>query len=158
MVNTGEFIAKLSELGYNFYAGVPCSIFKTLISQLESGENYIPVPREDEGLGMCSGAQLAGKTPVMIMQNSGLGNSINVLSSLLLLYKIPTLMLISWRGETKEDAPEHWVMGESMTKLLDSIGVPYFIFETLEDLEKANAKMQETNQPVAVIFKRGTLE
>ncbi|MDP7282079.1 MAG: hypothetical protein QF475_00370, partial [Candidatus Undinarchaeales archaeon] len=111
-----------------------------------------------EGLGMCSGAQLAGKTPVMIMQNSGLGNSINVLSSLLLLYKIPTLMLISWRGETKEDAPEHWVMGESMTKLLDSIGVPYFIFETLEDLEKANAKMQETNQPVAVIFKRGTLE
>ena len=111
MVNTGEFIAKLSELGYNFYAGVPCSIFKTLISQLESGENYIPVTREDEGLGMCSGAQLAGKTPVMIMQNSGLGNSINVLSSLLLLYKIPTLMLISWRGETKEEGDISWQRG-----------------------------------------------
>ena len=94
----------------------------------------------------------------MVMQNSGLGNSINILSSLDLLYKIPILMLISWRGETKEDAPEHWVMGESMTKLLDSIGVPYFIFDSLGDVDKATTELEETGKPVALIFKKGSLE
>jgi phosphonopyruvate decarboxylase len=159
MVDTGEFLAKLTEKGFNFYTGVPCSIFKTLIRKLEQEDfKYIANTREDEALGFCTGAQLAGKKPVMVMQNSGLGNSINILSSLDLLYKIPILMLISWRGETKEDAPEHWVMGESMTKLLDSIGVPYFIFDSLGDVDKATPELEDTGKPVALIFKKGSLE
>lgn len=95
------------------------------------------------------------------MQNSGLGNSIGTLASLPLLYEIPLLILISWRGYQGKDAPEHLIMGKSTIKLLEDIGVPTQILpkekaeETISDAVKI---MEERSLPTAIIVRRGVIE
>ncbi len=142
---------------------MPCSILKDIISHLstDSQFNYIPATREDEALGMATGAYLGGKTPVVLMQNSGLGNSINALASLDLLYEIPILLIISWRGYQGEDAPEHLIMGRSMLDLLGVLKIPTKVLskENLESEINNSVKiMKEKNTPVALILKRGVIE
>ena len=129
MVNASQFCGMLKSHGFNFYTGVPCTILKDIILCLSSDPDlpYIPATREDEAMGMATGAYLAGKQPVVMMQNSGLGSSINPLASLDILYRIPMLLLISWRGYQGKDAPEHLIMGEAMLKLLEAPGIPYQI-------------------------------
>ena len=69
---------------------------------------------------MAAGAYMAGKIPAVLMQNSGLGTSLNTLISLNMIYRQPCILLISWRGFQGNDAPEHLVMGETMLPLLDT--------------------------------------
>lgn len=122
---------------------------------------YIPATREDEALGIATGAYLAGRKPIVLMQNSGLGNSINTLASLEILYRIPILLLISWRGYKGKDAPEHLVMGKSTVRLLGDIGVPVQVVSKGEPLKAISASMESLEKrqmPAAVILRRGILE
>ncbi len=107
--------------GFTFASGVPCSILKNIIADLE--EVYVPATREDEAIGMAVGAYLAGKRPVVVMQNSGLGNSINAITSLVLLYGIKIFFIVGWRGYS-ESTPEHLLMGNITLPLLNLIGLP----------------------------------
>jgi len=163
MVTTKDFCTTLKGKGFDFFTGVPCSILKDVINYLSKDTDipYIPATREDEALGIATGAYLAGKKPVVLMQNSGLGNSIGALSSLDLLYEIPILLLISWRGYQGKDAPEHLIMGKSTTKLLEGIGVPAKILPK-EDAEKtilnAVKTMEERSLPTAILVRRGAIE
>ena len=97
---------------------------------------------------------------MVLMQNSGLGNSIGALASLPLLYKIPTLLLVSWRGCQGKDAPEHRIMGKSMLKLLRDFEIPAQILPK-RNPEKAISEavkvMEEQQIPVAVIIRRGVI-
>jgi sulfopyruvate decarboxylase TPP-binding subunit len=68
---------------------------------------------------------VAGKMPAVLMQNSGLGNSIDALTSLVLLYKFPVLLIISWRGYREKDFPEHSLMGRSRSLNVSSQNVPF---------------------------------
>lgn len=163
MVTTRVFCTTLKERGFNFFTGVPCSILKDVINYLSEDPDvpYIPATREDEAIGIATGAYLAGKKPVVLMQNSGLGNSIGTLASLVLLYEIPLLLLISWRGYQGKDAPEHLIMGKSMLKLLEDIGVPAQLLskenaeETISNVVKM---MEERSLPTAIIVRRGVIE
>jgi len=142
---------------------VPCSILKNIINYLSrnSNFNYIPATREDEALGIATGAYLGGKNPVVLMQNSGLGNSINALTSLVLLYKIPILMIISWRGHKGKDAPEHLIMGGSMLDLLKVLKIPTKVLSkgNVEDEVNDSVKiMKRKHTPVVLILKRGIIE
>src|SRR5262245_9299782 len=103
-----EFVRALADAGFDFFAGVPCSLLKGLVSALEAGKraHYVSATREDSAIGMAAGAWMAGRTPMVLMQNSGLGVSVNALASLSTMYEIPTLLVISWRGEGGNDAPE----------------------------------------------------
>ena len=142
---------------------MPCSILKDVINYLSEDPDvpYIPATREDEAIGIATGAYLAGKKPAVLMQNSGLGNSIGTLASLVLLYEIPLLLLISWRGYQGKDAPEHLIMGKSMLKLLEDIGVPAQLLskenaeETISNVVKM---MEERSLPTAIIVRRGVIE
>ena len=120
-----RFVDRLLAAGFDFFAGVPCSLVKTLLAELERRRLYLGETREDAALGVAAGAYLAGRTPVVIMQNSGLGVSLNALGSLHLLYRIPALLLVTWRGYQGEDAPEHLVMGEVLPRLLELFGIPF---------------------------------
>ena len=102
-----SFLYLLKQQGINFFSGVPCSILAGIIRELVEDDSvtYISSTREDEAVGIASGAYMAGKLPAVLMQNSGLGNSLNALSSLNLIYKIPCLILVSWRGYKGKDAP-----------------------------------------------------
>jgi len=158
MVSASQFCDTLKSYGFNFCSGVPCTILKDIILCLSSDPDlpYIPATREDEAMGIATGAYLAGKQPVVMMQNSGLGSSINPLASLDILYRIPMLLLISWRGYQGKDAPEHLIMGESMLKLLDALGIPYQVIseDNPEAAISASVKaMKERGIPVAAILK-----
>lgn len=150
----------LQQGGVNFFTGVACSILAPLIRALEQHAqlDYLPATREDLAVGFASGAYLAGRTPAVLMQNSGLGHSLNALTSLNLIYKIPLLLIVGYRGAEPGDAPEHWVMGRSCTKLLEAIGVPYWTPEKetlISDTEVAIKRMHEGKIPVALFIKPG---
>ena len=163
MVSASQFCGMLKSYGFNFCTGVPCTILKDIILCLSSDLDlpYIPATREDEAMGIATGAYLAGKQPVVMMQNSGLGSSINPLASLDILYRIPMLLLISWRGYQGKDAPEHLIMGEAMLKLLDALGVPYQVIseDNPEAAISASVRvMKERGMPVAAILKSGIVQ
>ena len=160
VIEPERFVAELRERGFDFFAGVPCSLIKQVLAVLSSQDEvpYIPASREDSALGMAAGAQMAGKRPVVLMQNSGLGVSINALLSLHLMYELPTLLVITWRGYGGVDAPEHVIMGPAMPTILDTIGIPHQTLEpdgSVEDITAAMdwavAKLAETKKPVALL-------
>src|SRR4030095_6182724 len=122
-VPADRFVDRLLAAGFDFFAGVPCSLVKTLLAELGRRRLFLGVTRE--GAAPVAGAYLAGRTPGVIMQNSGLGVSLNALGSLHLLYRIPCLLLVTWRGYEGKDAPEHLVMGGVLPRLLELFGIPW---------------------------------
>ncbi|MGR3220704.1 MAG: thiamine pyrophosphate-binding protein, partial [Candidatus Anammoxibacter sp.] len=155
-----SFVKLLKGQGINFFSGVPCSNLKSLIKELisDEGVGYISATREDEAIGIAGGSYLAGKTPAVLMQNSGLGNSLNALTSFSLIYNIPCLILMGWRGYDGNDAPEHFVMGSINKELLDVIGVPYFVLEK-DNIENVTIDainlMRSKEKPVVILIKKG---
>ena len=157
--NADVFLAGLLEEGFDFFTGVPCSLLGALISRLssDSGLTYVPAVREDAAIGMAGGAYLAGKRAAVLMQNSGLGYSLNVLTSLNLIYKIPVLCLVTYRG-LGPDAPEHRVMGRSCERLVKEIGVESLAPDK-EDLTAALMRaahvMDVKKEPFVIFIKKG---
>src|SRR5438093_6845326 len=127
MISGRDFAGALERHGFDFFAGVPCSLIEDLIAVLERGSRapYVAAVREDAAVGVAAGAWFGGRRPVVLMQNSGLGTSLNALASLSLMYGLPALLLITWRGYRGKDAPEHILMGEITPKLLELLGIPY---------------------------------
>ncbi len=155
-----DVVHMLIESGFNFYTGVPDTTLADMIAVLTSQGRYVASVREDEAVGMAAGAFLAGKHPVVLMQNSGLGNCLNALTSLNLIYSIPCLLLISWRGYQGKDAPEHLVMGKVCTKILDTVSIPSRLIatDTLQnDIGWARNHMRSKKTPVALMLTQGVL-
>ena len=121
----------------------------------DSQITYIPASREDAALGIASGAYLCGKTGGILIQNSGLGNIINPLTSFNLVYHIPVFMVITWRGYQGKDAPEHLVMGEKTLALLEEVDIPFEVLEenNLENsLDNLLGLMKQKEIPVALVL------
>ncbi len=121
---------------------------------------YIPAVREDVSLGIASAAHLCGRHGGILLQNSGLGNVVNPLTSFNLLYRIPVLMIVGWRGYRGDDAPEHLIMGEKTPDLLQTLAIPYAILEAAaleENLRWAVTTMEQRQIPVAIILRKGII-
>jgi sulfopyruvate decarboxylase alpha subunit len=125
VIESDVFVQTMQDMGVNFFTGVPDSILGGIIAELMNRRLYTPAVREDEAVGMAAGAYMAGKTPAVLMQNSGLGTSLNALISLNMIYQQPCILIVSWRGQGGKDAPEHLVMGEVMPQLLDTVKIPH---------------------------------
>ena len=151
---------KLKDLGFDFFTGVPCSLLGGIIEAL--GDEYIPAVREDTALGIAAGAYLGGKKPCVLMQNSGLGYSLNVLTSLNMIYDIPLLMLVTFRGFEGKDAPEHLIMGKHCVGLVEAFGIPNKVPSGgKDDLDAAliEAGMEiAKGKPYCIFIKEDTLE
>ena len=162
MVKTSSFVDYLKSKDIKFYSGVPCSILKEMLNVVSNkpGLEYIPAIRENVALGIASGAYLAGKKSCVLMQNSGLGNIVNALTSFNIVYKVPVLIFITWRGFDQNDAPQHLFMGKKTTVLLDSLNIPYRILSHAykNDINWAMKIMDDTCRPVAIIIKKGYLK
>ena len=119
--------------GINFFSGVPDSTFGEAYNQMVIAPKirYVPAVREDVALGIASSAFFAGDIGGVIMQNSGIGNIVNTLSSFSMMYHIPALLIIGWRGYggPPNAAPEHWIMGSKTTDILTLLEIPYKIVE-----------------------------
>ena len=117
-------LAALDAEGFTHVTGVACSLLAPLISRLLQAEppRYLSAVREDAAIGLAAGLYLGGGWPCVLMQNSGIGYCLNALTSLNLIYEIPALLMIGYRGYLGKDAPEHLVMGKSCEALLREIG------------------------------------
>jgi sulfopyruvate decarboxylase alpha subunit len=161
MVSGAECLQVLLESGFDFFTGVPCSLAKSLIATLEERGGYIAETREDAAVGLAAGAYMAGKQPVVIMQNSGLGVCVNALASLSLMYHFPCLLFITWRGYQGKDAPEHLIMGDISPTLLSTLKIPYQVLA--EDAVPATIRwaaetLKQTSKPVALLLPPGVMQ
>ena len=157
-----ELAALLDRHGFDFFTGVPCSLVEDLIAALETHPRFpwLPAVREDVAVGMAAGAWLGGRRPVVVMQNSGLGTSLNALASLSLMYGLPALLLVTWRGYQGKDAPEHILMGEISPGLLDLLGIPYRVLSAgsiEEHLAWATRELDARETPVALLVPPGVV-
>jgi sulfopyruvate decarboxylase alpha subunit len=158
VVPADRFVDRLLAAGIDFATGVPCSLVGPVIAELDRRGLYHGETREDAALGVAAGAYLGGKLPLVVMQNSGLGVSLNALGSLHLLYEIPALLLVTWRGFEGKDAPEHLVMGDVLPGLFDLFGIPHRApsADTLDaDVDWVAATLRATRKPAALVAKPG---
>lgn len=161
MIDSDVFVQGLQALGVDFFTGVPDSILGGIIEELMTRRVYTPAVREDEAVAMAAGAYMAGKVPAVLMQNSGLGTSLNTLVSLNMMYRQPCILLISWRGFQGNDAPEHHVMGETMSPLLDMMKIPYRTLSEqtmLEDFRWMGQTFMTQRVPLALLIKKGIVK
>jgi len=115
----------MDRLGCDPVITLPCNYTASLIQAIQEQSRWCHIPccREEEGVGIACGAYLGGKRPVMIFQNSGLGNAVNALASLSNLYRIPLVMLLSHRGTSGERIIAQKPMGEFAPVLLKALGI-----------------------------------
>jgi phosphonopyruvate decarboxylase len=158
-----RFLDLLEGLGYDFFTGVPCSLFEGVIRVLDDDPRYgyVSAVREDSALGIAAGAYVGGRQPVVLMQNSGLGVSVNAIVSLHQLYDIPALLVISWRGQDGQDAPEHLIMGRVMDPFLRLLDIPFEVCDPAtvdQQLASLTRTMRDTGKPVALVVGKGILD
>jgi phosphonopyruvate decarboxylase len=157
--------AFLEAAGIGFYTGVPCSFLTPLINRTISDRSlhYVGAASEGEAVAIAAGAYLAGKPTAVMCQNSGLGNAVNPLTSLNTPFRIPTLLIVTWRGQPGlKDEPQHELMGRITQSLLSVIELQHRRFpdqmETLvPTLEEARAEMGRTGLPFALVMEKDSL-
>ena len=157
LTSSQSLYAKLKEQGLNFVVSVPCKFLAPIITLLEQDEEiiYTPVTREEEGVGICAGAFLAGKRPAIVMQNSGIGNCVNAIASLLNYYRLPLVFIVSHRGSEGEKIEAQIPMGEATKSLLDAVKVTYYEIDSvsgLDVIEKGVADAYQQQRSVAFLF------
>jgi phosphonopyruvate decarboxylase len=165
MISAAEFFAAACHQGFDFYTGVPCSFLTPLINGVLSRPalTYIGAASEGEAVAIAAGAWLAGRNTVVMCQNSGLGNAVNPLTSLNAPFRIPTLLITTWRGQPGiGDEPQHQVMGQITHKLLSVIDVEYEAFpKTAQELpaalRHASVRMAERELPFAFVMEQGSV-
>ncbi|RMG01603.1 MAG: sulfopyruvate decarboxylase subunit alpha, partial [Nitrospirae bacterium] len=142
-----RFLDILSDEGIDFILGLPCDRMKTLFSRFYEMPNYIPIAREEEGVGISAGISLGGKRPAMFVQSSGIGNMINALLSLTNFYKLPLPIFISHRGIYKEGIAAQIPMGKALKHILRGAGIGYTIISNEHHLSRIRSKLK-------TVFKR----
>ncbi len=151
----------LKDVGIDFIVSVPCVNLSKLLNMIDEDDEilHIPVTREEEGIGICAGAYLGGRKPAILMQNSGLGNSINALKSLTELYEFPLLMIMSHRGTEGESICGQVPMGESTPRILEAMDFRFFKpgnpEGAYEDMKESWDLSTEEGKPVAILLEIG---
>ena len=167
MIEIDNFFNFLKLNKIEFFSGVPDSILKETKHMLskKNFKSHLVAANEGIAASICIGNYLAtGKVPCLYLQNSGLGNAINPLSSISHknVYSIPILLLIGWRGAPGEkDEPQHMVKGRITTTLLKSLNIKYCHLNTEKDflrLKKLISYGKKFKAPVACLIKKNTFK
>ncbi len=159
-------------IGADFYTGVPDSQLKALCNYLMytygiDSRHHIIAANEGNCTALAAGYHLAtGKVPVVYMQNSGEGNIINPVASLLndKVYAIPMVFIVGWRGEPGvHDEPQHIYQGEVTLKLLEDMDIRTFVIGKETTEEELEAAMNDfrgvlaNGKQVAFVVRKGAL-
>ncbi|MBE6266383.1 MAG: phosphonopyruvate decarboxylase [Prevotella ruminicola] len=168
MIRASFFYQELAAYGINFYTGVPDSLLKNLCAYVtDHADHHIIAANEGGAMGIAAGHYLAtGQIPVVYMQNSGEGNIINPLASLVdkEVYNIPVLLVIGWRGKPGvHDEPQHVKQGKVTLSLLETMGIPYSVLSKEEheaslQIKQAVESMQQSKECYALIIEKDTFE
>lgn len=166
MIEAKSFVETAKMAGFSLYTGVPCSYVKPFINYVIDAPDlsYIGAANEGDAVAIATGAELGGKRAIAMMQNSGLGNAVSPLTSLNAIFKIPTLLIVTLRGEPggPKDEPQHELMGQITTKMLETMNVGWSYFPTEEKdvgvaIEKAVSHMAKTDMPFAFVMKKDSV-
>lgn len=165
MISPADFCAELEKFGIQFYSGVPDSLLKNLcayIDQHYSSAQHIIAANEGNAVALAMGHYMGSRSPAVVyMQNSGLGNAVNPITSLAdpEIYSIPMLMIIGWRGEPSvKDEPQHVKQGQITEQQLQIMGIPYIVLCADSGIQECIlpllTTMQEQSCPVAILVKK----
>lgn len=167
MIAAKEFIDALADRDMDFYVGVPDSLLKDFCAYVddhsETGRHVITA-NEGNAVAMASGYHMAtGKSAVVYLQNSGLGNAVNPLTSIADrdVYQFPMLLVIGWRGEPNvKDEPQHVKQGRITRGQLELLEIPYQVVDASSNVQAlaswVRSRLDETGAPVALLIKSET--
>lgn len=150
----------LKSAGIRLVSALPETWLVHLIRMAEDDPEMILVrlAKEEEGVGISAGAHFAGVSSAMLMQNHGFLASVNGIVSFALLYRIPLLMLISYRGTFGERDPWQTQGGNLTEPVLRALGIPYFCLQSVESVaqrvREAQTLAASSLQPVALLLTR----
>ena len=165
MIEARSFLDAARARGIDLVTGVPCSLLTPLIDAAagDPALGWVVATSEGEAAAIAAGAWFAGRLPMLVMQNSGLGNAVNPLTSLHWPFRIPTLLVVSRRGAPGvADEPQHELMGAITPDLLDLLRIAHEPFPTTADavapaLDRAIAHMSDHRLPFAFVLGKGDL-
>jgi phosphonopyruvate decarboxylase len=165
MIEARDFVEAARERGFEWYAGVPCSYLTPFINYVLQDESlqYVSMANEGDAVALIAGVALAGARGIAMMQNSGLGNAVSPLTSLTWTFRLPQLLIVTWRGQPGvPDEPQHALMGPITPSVLEAMEIPWELFPSTTDtigpaLERALAHMDATGRPYALVMQKGTV-
>ncbi len=137
-----RLIGILKDEGINFAASLPCDKAKDLCGLLPSSLETVELLREEDGVGVCAGAYLAGRKPAMVIQSSGLGNMLNALLSLSRTYELPLPVIASWRGVYKETIPAQVPFNTALPGILKAADIPFVIVDHPDEFDRVRELIQ----------------
>ena len=159
--NAAVILTALKDAGVNVVASLPDRGLVHVVEALfqDNEIRHVPLSREEEGVGICTGAYLTGKRCALVMQNGGLLNSCNALATTALQFQIPMLLVVLYSGARGD--PAFPVLGQVTEPVLDALSIPYHQIERIEDAPAVigGALVQAYNmkKPVAVLLHKRIL-
>lgn len=156
-----RIVAGLKKAGIDFVATLPDEKMVEVIRavEIDSGLKHIPLCREEEGIGICAGAYLAGKKTALIMQNAGFLNSCNALTTTCLQFQIPTLLLIYYAGDMGDRG--FTTLGSVTEPTLQALGIRYTVLRNADEIDETFSGTQilaeDSKKPVAVLLTKNVL-
>lgn len=165
MIEAAQFVEAARARGFDSYAGVPCSYLTPFINYVlqDPQLHYVSAANEGDAVALVAGATLGGRRGIAMMQNSGLGNAVSPLTSLTWTFRLPQLLIVTWRGQPGvADEPQHALMGPITPAMLDTMEIPWELFPTEAEaigpaLDRAIAYMDETGRPYALVMQKGSV-
>ena len=165
MIEAREFVAPARDLGLARYAGVPCSFLTPFLDHVidDAGLPCLTAANEGEAVAAMAGAALGGHPGIAMMQNSGLGNAVSPLTSLAWVFRLPVLLVATWRGAPDlKDEPQHELMGRIPGALLDTMQIPWEHFPAestavAPTLQRALRHLRTEHRPFALLMRKGTI-
>jgi phosphonopyruvate decarboxylase len=165
MIEAAQFVEAARLRGFAFYAGVPCSFLTPFINYVIQNPalRYLSCANEGDAVAVVAGVAAAGGRGVAMMQNSGLGNAVSPLTSLTWTFRLPQLLIVTWRGQPGvPDEPQHQLMGPITPRMLEAMEIPWELFPqdaaAIEGaLDRALAHMDATGRPYALLMQKGTV-
>jgi len=171
MIQASDFVEAARARRFHWYAGVPCSFLSPFINYVlqDASLRYLSMANEGDAVALMAGIALAGADGapygrgISMMQNSGLGNAVNPLTSLTWTFRLPQLLIVTWRGQPGlPDEPQHRLMGAITPELLRTMQIAWELFPTEVDaigpaLERATAHMDESGLPYAFVMQKGAV-
>src|SRR5271154_3037373 len=160
MIEARHFVEAARERGFRWYAGVPCSFLTPFINFVlqDPSLEYLSMANEGDAVAFIAGIALGGDARlshgrgITMMQNSGLGNAVSPLTSLTWTFRLPQLLIVTWRGQPGiADEPQHALMGPITPAMLETMQIPWELFPTETAaigpaLDRALAYMQESGR------------
>ena len=166
MIEAASFVAAARERGFCLYSGVPCSYLTPFINYTigADGLRYVAAANEGDAVAIAAGSALGGAPAVAMFQNSGLGNAVSPLTSLTHTFRIPVLLIVTWRGEPggAADEPQHELMGRITPQMLELMDIPWAHFPATDAgvapaLDQALAYFRGESRPYALVMHKGSV-